>query len=197
MSRSRVGVELPSCWALLLCVLLVSCSAQPLRIQTSFVPPGSLRLAQIMAFGKRDDVVQSKAMLSSIIASGVTDADIQDGSIALARIYCCGGMTDSLSSEKFNALALYVPKELGAKRGDIVELRAGRPSNNGDSGIANMATRVVQRLGEGQESCWWDPKNDRLWLRVLYCSWMPAEGWVKQDGNSPAWYKPDLSSAQR
>ena len=90
---------------------------------------------------------------------------------------------------------LYVPKGLNVALDDIVEVRVGRPPEKGDAGLLNIVTRIVQRYEAGKEDCWWDPKNDRLWLRVLYCDWMPREGWIEQGGLDPAWYKPpsDLS----
>jgi hypothetical protein len=150
-----------------------------------------------MGIGKRIEVVQNKPLYDAIIASGIKDSEIVDGSVIVARIYCCGGMTENLSSEKANARVLYVPKGLNVALGDIVEVRAGRPPENKDAGLLNIVTRVVQRYGVENGNCWWDPKDDRLWLRVLYCDWMPREGWVKQEGLHPAWYKPqaaDLSS---
>ena len=176
--------------------ILTSCSTA-LRIESNFVPAGSLRLAQVMAFAKRIEVVQSKVTYDAIIASGIADSEIVDGSVVVARIYCCGGMTENFSSEKGNAIVLYVPKVLNVALGDIVEIRDGRPPEKGDAGLLNIVMRVVQRYeagkGAAKGDCWWDPKDDRLWLRVLYCDWMPREGWVKQEGLHPAWYKPQSS----
>jgi len=184
---------------LLLCVctstvifLLTSCST-PMRIQSDSVPPGSRRLAQVAAIANRDEIVQVKELYEVIRASGVNDQDIVDGSVVMARIYCCGGLTENSSSEKVNALMLYVPKELKVVLGDIVEVRAGRPPEKGDVGLLNVVTRLVQKYEASDGSCWWDPKDDRLWLRILYCEWMPKEGWVKQGGLYPAWFKPASS----
>lgn len=175
-----------------LSLILASCST-PLRIHWNFVPAGSLRLAQVMGLANRIEVVQNKATYDAIIASGIADSEIVDGSVAVARIYCCGGMTENFSSEKGSAIVLYVPKVLTVVPGDIVEFRAGRSPEKGDVGLVNTVTRVVQRQAVEKGDCWWDPKDDRLWLRVLYCDWMPREGWVKQEGLHPAWYKPQSS----
>jgi hypothetical protein len=176
--------------------ILTSCST-PLRIQSDFVPVGSLRVAQVMAIAKRTEIVQMKEVYNAIIASGVNDSEIVDGSVVVARVYCCGGISEDFSSEVVNARMLFIPRGLNVARGDMVEVRTGRPPKNEDAGLLNTVTRVVEKYEENKNiwNCWWDPKNDRLWLRVLYCNWMLKEGWVKQGGTYPAWFKapaPDL-----
>ena len=118
------------------------------------------------------------------------DADIVDGSVVAARIFCCGGITKELSAEVRNSLFLYVPKGQDVGPGDIVELRVGHPAEGSNPAVMNSVTRIVQKSGKEDGTCWWDPKNDRLWQRILYCEWMPKEGWVKQGGMTPAWFKP-------
>jgi hypothetical protein len=173
----------------LLATLLSACSAPPLRIQSDVVPPGSLRIAQVMYITKRAEVVNSD-MYKGIIDSGITDSELIDGSVVVARIYCCGGMSNELSSEFVERRMLYVPKSVKVALGDFVEVKVGRPPEKGDGGLLNTVTRVVAGQGENPEGCWWEPKNPKLWLRVPYCNWMPKEGWVNQGGLSPAWYKP-------
>jgi hypothetical protein len=129
-------------------------------------------------------------MYKSIIAAGIVDSDVVDGSVVVVRIYCCGGMSSELSAEYADRRFLYVPKAIRVGLGDFVESKVGRSPERGDSGLLNTVTRVVAKQGDNPESCWWDPKNPKLWLRVPYCEWMPKEGWVKQGGMSPAWYKP-------
>lgn len=175
--------------ALLALLLVSACSAPPLRIQSDDVPAGSLRVAQVVAIGKREDILQSEAY-KAIIAAGVADSDLEDGSVVMARIYCCGGMSKELSSERINARMLYVQKGIKVGLGDFVEVKVGRPPEQGDGGRLNTVTRVVGKYGDKPESCWWEPRDDRLWLRFPYCEWMPKEGWVKQGGISPAWFKP-------
>ena len=116
-----------------------------MRIQSDSVPPGSRRLAQVTAIANRDEIVQVKELYEVIRASGVNDQDIVDGSVVMARIYCCGGLTENTSSEKVNALMLYVPRNLKVVLGDIVEVRAGRPPEKGDAGMLNVVTRLVQK----------------------------------------------------
>jgi hypothetical protein len=124
-------------------------------------------------------------MYKTILAAGIADSDLTDGSMVQVRIYCCGG-----PAEYRNSLFLYVPKPLKLEREDFVEFKVGRSPEKNDGGRLNTVTRVVAKQGDKPESCWWDPRNDKLWQRVAYCDWMSKEGWVKQGGVSPAWYKP-------
>jgi len=189
MSRLITGVpflnSLLIVWILFLALIMTGCSTSLAMHSDFVVPDDSLRLAQVMEIEKRAVVVQSKKVYEAIIASGVGDSNITDGSIVVARIYCCGG-----SAEKANAIILYVPNGINVALGDIVEVRVGHPPEKGDVGSLNTITRVVQKNGDDGGNCWWDPKDDRLWLRVLYCDWMAKEGWIKQGGISPAWYRP-------
>jgi hypothetical protein len=167
--------------------ILAGCSPPP-RIHSDFVPSGSLRVAQVMMIAQREDILKSDAY-KSIIAAGVADSDLVDGSVAMARIYCCGGMSKELSSEFANRRMLYVPKDIKVGLGDFVEVKVGRPPKNDDKGSLNTVTRVVAKYQDKPETCWWDPRDDRLWLRVTYCDWMEKEGWHKQGGVNPAWFK--------
>jgi hypothetical protein len=175
---------------LLTIILLPACSTPPLRIQSDDVPAGSLRVAQLVAIAKREDIVQSKDEYKAIIAAGVADSDLQNGSVVVARIYCCGGVSETLSSEYVNRMLLYVPRGIKTAVGDFVEVKVGRPPEQGDGGRLNTVTRVVAQIGDKPESCWWEPRNPNLWLRYPYCEWMPQEGWGKQDSSNPAWFKP-------
>ena len=128
---------------------------------------------------------ESKPTYDALLASGIKDSDIKDGSLVLVRIYCCGG-----PNETGSAPLLYVPNGLEVKRGDIVEFVVGGPPTKGDAGLVNIATRIVQRYDERSPICRWDPPDPRLWQRVLYCDWMQDSGWVKKGGITPAWFKP-------
>jgi len=169
-------------FALISCFLLVSCATM-LRIQYDEVPANSLHLGQVMIVADRRTLMEeSKPTYDALIASGIKDSDIKDGSTVLARIYCCGGPT--------TAPVLYVPSGLEVKTGDIVEFISGRPPKKGDAGLLNTVTRIVQRYDDSSPRCRWDPPNEGLWQRVLYCDWMQEAGWVKQGGIAPAWFKP-------
>jgi hypothetical protein len=169
-------------------LFLPACSTPPLRIHSDVVPTGSLRVAQVIAIAKREDISKLDAY-KAILAAGIADSDLVDGSVVMARIYCCGGPTLELSAEYSNRRMLYVPKDLRVGVEDFVEVKVGRPPEHGDGGRLNIATRVVAKHLDRPETCWWEPRNEKLWLRVPYCEWMPKEGWVKQGGISPAWFK--------
>ncbi|NJC88578.1 MAG: hypothetical protein FIB02_08615 [Desulfuromonas sp.] len=187
----RAGFLRSIFYIICLSMFLTGCSSI-LKIQANFIPPGSLRLAQAIAVADRSFIIKSTDLYDAILSSGITDAEITDESVIAARIYCCGGVTYESSSEKVNEIMIFVPSGTKIEYGDIVEFKAGWPPKNGENGQINILTRVVQKLEGNGEQCWWDPKDDRLWLRTLYCDWMPKEGWVKQGGLDPAWYRPNI-----
>ena len=160
------------------------------KYQSDYVPAGSLRLGQVIKIATGEEVLENKQLHNLVSTSGVSDAEINQGSVVLARVFCCGGLTRNTSSEVANARVAYVPQGMRVGLEDIVEIRVGHEAAGGTGPAMNRVTRVVQKSGQDDGSCWWDPKDDRLWLRILYCKWMPNEGWVKQGGVSPAWFKP-------
>lgn len=173
--------------------VLSSCTSKSLRIHSDEIPPDSLRLAQVLTIPKRSDVIQRKKIYDAIIANGIHDTQIIDGSVIEARVWCCGGMSKSSSPEIGSSKIIFVPRGIHISQGDIVEVRSGTPASKQNRGKMNVVTRVVQKSSQNYEHCWWEPKDNRLWLRVLYCDWMPSEGWIKQGGIYPAWYKPNIS----
>jgi hypothetical protein len=162
-----------------------ACFAQQSRAYGDFVPSGSLRLGQVTAVAKRDEILKLKPLYEAVQTTGIADADIVDGRIVAARVYCCGGGTQEASS-----LFLFVPKGIEPALSDIVEYRVGRAPAGRNAGVMNTVTRIVQKAGPDESTCWWAPKNDRVYERVLYCEWMPGEGWTHQGGFAPAWFKP-------
>jgi len=167
-------------------VLVMGCKTS-LRIQTAHVPSGSLRLAQVVQRGSESEIKSSNAKIlhQALADSGITEEEIKDGSVVLARIECCGG-----PNEKSSAIMMYVPPGLDVRPGDIVELRAADPSKKAEVGQLNVVTRIIQTAADRDGPCRWDPPDDRLWCRTLYADWMPQEGWVQQGGLYKAWYKP-------
>jgi hypothetical protein len=139
---------------------------------------GTLHAAEIVEVESRADIIASPAVHGALEKSGVTDASIVDGSVVTVRILCCGPPSVS------NPHGLYNGQALALKTGDIVEFRWP----GGDH--VNTVTRVLQQADQKDGPCWWDPKDEKLWRRVIYCDWMPKEGWVKQEGLSKGWYKP-------
>ena len=103
----------------------------------------------------------------------------------MATVYCCGG-----PNEKDSAIMVYAPPTFSVELGDMIELKVGHTPKDGDSGSIHTVTRIVQKYSDSTKICRWDPPDERLWQRVLYCDWMEGNGWVKQGGISPAWYKP-------
>jgi len=176
--RHRVGVCLGAL------ALLTACAATPPAwLPPSGAPAGALTLAQVMIRVTRDTVLNSQPLSGVLLASGINQSEIRDGSIAAGRVICCGGPT-----EADTAMVFYVPEALPTEVGDIVEVKLGRvPEKAGDVGTVNRATRVVQKGTGSGGACRWEPPNPRLWGRVLYCDWMPSEGWV-QEGPSPVTY---------
>jgi hypothetical protein len=133
----------------------------------------------------RKQIIEAKWLLDDLIQSGVKETEVRDGIIVFARIYCCGG-----PNERQTAPIVYVPTGINAEPGDIIEMKVGHPSRNGDPGELNTTTQIRQKASETGGSCRWDPPDERLWTRTLYADWMPKEGWIRQGGLYNAWYKP-------
>jgi len=168
-------------------IMLTSCATSVSRLYPYHVPADSLRLAEVMAVATRDQIAGMGSNYDLLLASGIKPSELTDGSVAVARTYCCGG--PSWAGEQGQAMLFYVPSGMKVDVGDIVEIRMGRLPN-GDRGRVNTLTRIRQKPGDGDQSCRWDPPNPALWERILYCDWMQQEGWVKQTGVFSTWYKP-------
>jgi hypothetical protein len=168
------------------CILLTSCATNTLNIQSDFLPEGSLRVALVIYVATQKEIVESKPVHDALLSSGIKDSEIKDGSVVMGRVFCCG---NPFSTD----MMLHVPPQIGVLKGDVVEVRSGRPPGKDDSGRLNTVTRVRQKSGDGAATCGWVPPNPRLWARVIYCDWMPGEGWIEQDGINKAWFKPAAS----
>jgi hypothetical protein len=140
----------------------------------------TLHAGQVVSVETRSDILGNKAMHGALIEAAVAESAIADGSVVLVRLMCCGGPSVSNVHGVYNPS----PQTLPLRVGDIVELHLG-----GNSQV-NTVTRVLQAAGQTGGPCWWDPKNDALWRRVMYCEWMSKEGWQKQEGIYTGWYKP-------
>jgi hypothetical protein len=192
--RGSAGVRGSLCrWLWIGCILplLASCATTS-KLTPAHVPPGSLRVAQVMYLASRAEIISSGTHYQILLASGIDDAEIQDGSAALARVYCCWE-----PNEKANAIAFHVPAGLGVELGDIVEVKAGQPPARGSPGTANIAVRVRQKYADTYGPCRWVPEDPRLWTRILYCDWMPEEGWVEQKAFWKTWLKPPPTGKER
>jgi hypothetical protein len=167
-------------------LLLTGCATGLLRIQDPYhLPGGSLRLAQVAHVGSQQEINEAIELHDLLIASGLSQKDIKDGSCSIARIYCCGGLM-----EKIAFIEVYVPEGIRVELGDIVEVRVADPSKKGRPEQLNTVAQIRQKAGDKSGTCRWDPPDERLWTRILYADWMPGEGWKHQGGLNKAWYKP-------
>src|SRR5262245_42105115 len=115
------------------------CASAP-RIQVDRVPAGSLRLAQVIALGTREQVLEDRKSYDLLLESGISDAEINGNCVGIGRVYCCGGL-----AEEPTATAFYVPPGIQVNSGDIVEVRIGYPPKKGEPGRLNTVTQVRQR----------------------------------------------------
>jgi hypothetical protein len=185
-SRATQGAQfLPGLIATVLCAL-PACSVDPGKaweLQT-------LRVGGVVHVGTRAEIkgTEAEKLLKS---EGVEDAGIVDGSAIVVRMLCC-------REDLQNTSVITTRNSQGLKvaDGDFVEIRLGGTATKDHKAELNDLTRVVQRAGATDGSCWWDPKREGLWMRVVYCEWMPQQGWVKQEGLMPGWYKPSGVTAE-
>jgi hypothetical protein len=167
--------------------LLAGCSAG-LKIYPSDVPPGALRLGEVSSLASKKDIEAMRDTYTALLASGLKESDIRNGSLGSARVFCCGGL-----GEQDSDIYFYLPEGMKPKMGDIIEIRVGQRPKNGRPGQPNTATRIVQKRGEKGSCDWVGHERFVQWNNVLYCDWMPAEHWISPDtGNSfKVWYKLD------
>ena len=152
---------------------------------------GAIRLAEVVYLGTRHEVTALRDVHQHLLASGIKDSDLQDGSVVVGRVYCCGG-----SVEQGLQIWIYVPPTLEVKARNIIEVQMGRSPSENDPGAVNTAVRVRQQ-GIGNGSCRWVPEREGLWMRILYCDWMEAEGWVERGGLDKTWLKPAGAGTSR
>lgn len=145
---------------------------------------GGLRLTQIMAVASRDEILKSGETLQHLLASGLKDSDLRDGSVASGRIYCCHP-----STEQGTAIWFYVPADVSINAGDLVIVRMGRKANKKDPGAVNTVIQVREKKDTANSQCSWEPPDEKMWTRVLYCTWMPSEGWKLNNGMHKTWIK--------
>lgn len=172
--------------AVLVCLACALSSAGTSRLY----PPsesevGGLRLTQVVTLVSREETLKSGETLQHLLASGLRDSDLKDGSVAVGRIYCCHQWTEDGTNIFF-----YVPPGVSPKAGDLVTVRMGRKSSKRDTGTVSTAVEVREKKDAENSQCSWDPPNDKMWTRVLFCSWMPAEGWTLKKGLHKTWFKP-------
>ena len=164
--------------------LLHGC-AGPSRLYPNGAPENSLRLVEVLVLASKSAVQNNRYMREPLAAAGIQGAETRDGSIGGGRVYCCGGKMDEAYFHYF-----FIPDGVKVEVGDIVEIRGGSLPKEGKSSV-NTAVRVVQKKDDAAGSCRWEPP-DKPYGRVLYCDWMPQQGWVKYTGSlfEDTWVKP-------
>jgi hypothetical protein len=174
--------------AALLLMICLSCSAASAGTSRLYPPAkdeaGALRLTQVMQLASRDEILKLKENLEHLLASGVKDSDLKDGSVATGRIYCCHQWT-----EEGTAIWFYVPPDVTVAPGDLVVVRMGHEANKKDPGTVNTVVEVREKKDAPDSKCSWDPPDNSMWTRVLYCTWMQAEGWTLKNGLHKTWLK--------
>jgi hypothetical protein len=149
---------------------------------------GGLRLVQVIQLATREEILKLTVQLEHLHASGIQDSDFKDGSVVVARIFCCHPSTD-----EGTAIWFYVPPDVQVQVGDLVVVRMGRKSTKKDPGTVNVAVEVREHKDTPNSQCSWDPPDNTKWRRLLYCSWMPAEGWTrKKSFLHETWFKSPL-----
>ncbi len=181
---------------------LVGCTSPPnvssdktSMLHARYVPDGSLRVGEVVYIATRKEILKNPLVYDTLtIAAGVPDKDIRDGNIVTIRFFCCGGPDEFARAE----LWVYVPEGEKAEMGDIIEVWSGRMMVEGEVPSApNTMTRRVQQANAPSHHCRWMPDNPRLWLRVIYCDWMPEEDWILQERSfgHNVWIKPIAASS--
>jgi hypothetical protein len=171
---------------MIICMACTMSSASTSRLY----PPsddetGGLRLVQVIQLATREEILKLGTQLEHLHASGVKDSDFKDGSVAMARIYCCHPSTD-----EGTAICFYVPPDLHVLVGDLVVVRMGRKATKKDPGTVNVAEEVREHKDNTNSQCSWNPPDDTKWRRLIYCTWMPAEGWtLRKSFLHETWFK--------
>lgn len=169
-------------------VILHGCATGPSRLYQDGghgAPPGALRLVEVVELAAKAYISTDPAIYKPLAAAGIKDATSREGSIGAGRVYCCGGLMDETYVNFF-----YIPSDIQTEPGDIVEIKCGSAPEGHKSSV-NTVLRVVQRKNDATGTCRWIPPEKRLG-RILYCDWMPQQGWVKHQGTffEDMWIKP-------
>lgn len=147
---------------------------------------GVLRAAGVVYVATRQELLGT-SLYKDLLAHGIDEVSIVDGVVVRVILLCC---RDNVN--KSSPLILYNPLAIKVAPGDFIEFRIG--DTEAKAGTPNgllTVTRVLQGAEQTEGKCWWEPRRDDLWMRYVFCEWMPAEGWVWQSNKlNPAWYKP-------
>jgi len=176
-----------SLWVLIILPFTAGCAKRYRIHHGSGIPAGYHQVTEIMELAAKEEIMGTPDVYKVIHEAGIKDEEILNGSIALGRVYCCGGEG---TAETSNSTIIYIPPSLSAKKGDIVEFIAGKDPEKGNTGQLNTAIKIRNVDGIASKECRYVPEDPRLWLRVIHCNWMDEEGWQKQGGLNPIYYKP-------
>jgi hypothetical protein len=174
-------------WLALLGAFAAGCATVPV-IQTDYdAPPGSLRMATVSAVASRSEVLTTTDPYVELLASaGIPEGDIRDGSLVKIAIHCCNGPVLLTYGVAF------APAGIELHEGDVVEVRIARDPQAPGLDRLNVVTRIRQAHDDPHSRCAWLPEHEGLWLRAIYCDWMPGEGWKgikNMYGQTTVWVK--------
>lgn len=165
-----------------------SCASRSKVFAPTSDDAGSSRVAEVVQVASRAEITGLGVHYQHLLSCGIEDSNIRDGSLVVARVYCCGGAIETTS-----APWIFVPTDLVVETGDIIEVKMGKAPSKNQKGAVNTALRV-RHHGISNSPCRWIPERDGLWMRVLYCDWMQEEGWVERTGLYNTWIKRNISN---
>jgi len=173
--------------AMFLLLVVASCSTTSRIYSGHGVPEGYHQVTEVVYLASKEEIMRTPDAYNALRSAGVGDGGIRNGSIAFGRVFCCGGKG---TAETESLAVVYVPLGLSPAKGDIVEFIAGKDPEGKDPGILNTGISIRNKNGIASGECRYVPENPKLWMRVIHCDWMTKEGWQKQGGLNPIWYKP-------
>lgn len=144
------------------------------------------KLAQVVGLATRAEI-QGLKDRRLLLEAGIPDSALRDGSLGMGRVYCCGGLPEAT---RLDVLWFYIPPDVPVRLGDVVEIQLGHEGKGRTPGMVNVVARVRESHDATERHCRWDPDQPGKWMRVIYCDWMEAEGWVHKKGIGSPWIKP-------
>lgn len=149
---------------------------------------GSHILVQAVLIASHEEIFASgeNGALGLLRASGISDDEIRNGTVVGSIRYCCHEKT-----MMDTRIVFYAPPGFEVSVGDIVEVEIGRikEKRRDPPETISRAVKVRESMDSETRACRWDPEDERMWARILYCSWMEAEGWQLERGLDKAWFK--------
>lgn len=167
---------------------LTGCATGHLPIYYADASPKSHQVAEVRYLASREEIVAVPKLYQALQSAGIADQDIQNGSVGIGRVYCCGGKG---TVETENQVFFYDPPGHQVEYGDVIEFIVGKDPDGNRPGQLNTFVKVRHKKGMESGACRWLPDDvPGLWMRVIYCGWMASEGWQKGGMLGPVWYKP-------